>query len=437
MRKLFKILIIVGTIVAIATPSIWLGVYFYAQDRVENTDVTIESFAITNLSDGALEGTVNFTISEPTVVEATFRITEVNVTYDSVLIGEGEVITTEFSTKLASHLADFTLNITNEIAFSDFIDDFVALTSLEIVIDVNVEFLGALATLPDKAISKTIDMDGLGAMTLDLVSFDLIGTTEDELNFDIVAEIYNPSPVEVNISSIYSDVISMNTTKLGNITKTNFFIQSGINTVHFDAWLDGPKFELSNLLSSYITGYNNSFWLNYTITCDELNGLTIEEDLYEVELQGSQIELIEVDVQMIDLDITGLPTTVAYQVDTVVTFNNPVGFEIEIIAFEGVLNYDDNDEGVLNYDDNDGVSYYIPPIGPTLDYAIANNIFLTDIDLNWSSAPITLTGYGHDSDTFTFSDSNIETGVRLFDEYFTDNDLYVDIVTGKLYVEIG
>ncbi|MHA1221495.1 MAG: DUF3712 domain-containing protein, partial [Candidatus Heimdallarchaeota archaeon] len=193
MRKLFKILIIVGAIVVVATPSIWLGVYFYAQNRVDDTDVTIENFVITNLSDGALEGTVNFTISEPTIVDATFRITEVNVTYDSVLIGEGEVITTEFSTKLANHLADFTLTITNEIAFSDFIDDFVASTTLEIVIDVNVEFLGALSALPDKAISKTLDMNGLGAMTLDLVSFDLIGTTEDELNFDIVAEIYNPS----------------------------------------------------------------------------------------------------------------------------------------------------------------------------------------------------------------------------------------------------
>ena len=73
-------------------PSIFLGVYFYAQNRLDNTEVTIESFTITDVAGDCLAGTVNFSISEPTKVEATFRITEINVSYSTDLLGIGNLL---------------------------------------------------------------------------------------------------------------------------------------------------------------------------------------------------------------------------------------------------------------------------------------------------------------------------------------------------------
>ncbi|HUT82299.1 MAG TPA: hypothetical protein VMZ29_13940 [Candidatus Bathyarchaeia archaeon] len=46
MKNLYKILIIVSAVVIVATPTIFLSVYFYAQNRIDNTDVEIEIFDI-------------------------------------------------------------------------------------------------------------------------------------------------------------------------------------------------------------------------------------------------------------------------------------------------------------------------------------------------------------------------------------------------------
>lgn len=426
MKKLYIILIVIGSIVVIAVPSIFLGVYFYSQNRIENTEVTIENFVINDLTDGSLAGAVNFTISEPTQVDATFTIVTLNVSYNDQLLGDGTVVTQSFSTKQANHTTDFTLTITNQPAFTGFIDDFTNQTLLTVDIDVVIEFTGALAALGQKTITKSLEMNGLGALDFSLQSFELVDVEGDALLLEIVAEIYNPSPVEVEISSLYSDLKDLNKIHIGNITKNNFQIQTGINIINLNTWLDGPKTELSNIISNYINSLNTTLWVNYTITLDELDSLEITKDYFMLEFGGAQIDLVSVEVEMITLSIgISLPLIVSYQVDTIVTITNPIGFEINLTAFDGSL----------IYDDEDGASYEIPYV-QTWSYSAAYDIPITPLDLNWSSAPIKLAPLGSKEETVSFSDSDIEQAIRFNDEYFGKNQLYVDIVDGHVYIQI-
>ncbi|MHA1155525.1 MAG: DUF3712 domain-containing protein [Candidatus Heimdallarchaeota archaeon] len=425
MKKLYIILIVIGSIVVIAVPSIFIGVYFYSQNRIENTDVTIDTFVINDLTDGSLAGTVNFTISEPTQVDATFIIVTLNVSYNDQLLGNGTVLTESFSTQQANHTADFNLVITDQVAFTGFVEDFTNETLLTVDIDVVIEFTGALAVLGQKTVSKSLEMDGLGALDFSLQSFDLVDVKDDELHLEIVAEVYNPSAIEVEISSLNSDINDFNMTYIGNITKNNFNVQTGINILQLDVWLDGPKSALSNIISNYISSFNNTFWINYTITIEELDDLEITKDLFTVEFEGAQTDLISVEVEMISLDISELPT-VSYQVDTIVTITNPISFNINLTAFEGNL----------TYNDEDGAYLFIPLVGKW-NYTAETMIPITPLDLNWSAAPIELDPLGFKEETVSFSDSNIEQAIRFNDEYFIKNQLYVDIINGHLYIQIG
>ncbi len=426
MKKIYIILIVIGSIVVIAVPSIFLGVYFYSQNRIDNTEVTIDAFVINDLTDGSLAGTVNFTISEPTVVDATFIIVTLNVSYSDHVLGEGTVLTSSFSTQQANHTTDFTLNITDEVAFADFVDDFSNHKTIAVDIDIVIEFEGALAALGQKTISKSLEMNGLGDLDFSLQSFELVDVEDDAILLEIVAKIYNPSPVEVEISSLYSDLKNFNMSHIGNITKNNFLIQTGTNYLQLDTWLDGPKTDLANIIGDYISSFNTTLWVNYTITIDELDNLEIGKDYFTIEFEGAQTDLLSVEVEMISLDISGLPTTVSYQVDTVITITNPMDIEINLTGFYGNL----------TYNDADGANLFIP-LAVTWNFPADTMIPITPLDLNWSSAPIKLDPLGFKEETVSFSDNNIEQAIRFNDEYFLKNQLYVDIIGGHLFIQIG
>jgi len=303
MKKLYLILIIAGSIVIVATPSIWLGIHFYAQNRIENTDVSIENFVITNLTNTTMGGIVNFTISEPTKVDASFRITDFNLSYTDIIVGSGIVAADSLSAKDPYHLVDFSLDITNAALFDTLIDDFINELTLEIDIDVNVEFLGALSSLPNKLVSKTVEMNGFAGVSLDLLNFHVTSAIGESLELNFWVDVYNPTPVEVNLSSVTGDIITMNHTKIGYFIFPNFEVESGSNYINVITSINGAKSEIGDILGTYVSGIDQTLLLNYTLVCDTLNGLVIEETYAEFDFLGCDIDLVEIDVEMITLSV--------------------------------------------------------------------------------------------------------------------------------------
>ena len=425
MKRLYLILIIIGATVAVATPSIYLGVYFYSKNRVKSTDVSIESFEINDISDTSLSGKINFTLSQTTTTDATFTINNATVAYESVILGIVHVATSEFSTQQANHLTDFTLEITNQGQFTTFVNDFTARSQLEIVLTVEIKFSGALAALPKQTVTKTIALVGLQELSFSFYSFALIDVTDDALHLEVNATIDNPTALNVNISQLKAD-IQFESSPLGNVTKSRFIITSGTNDLLLDTWLTGPKETLSTLLGNYFSKENSTLSFNYTITLGSTNdGYQFESAPLTFVMEGIQTNLVTVEVKMINLDISNLPSTVSYIVDTTVFIHNPVDFEINVSSFTGLL----------TYDDEDGAEYSIPLV-QTWTYSPLANISLTPLDFNWTSAPLMIDGLDVAQENYTFSDSNIEQGIRLFDEYEMKNQLCVNIINGVVTIQI-
>jgi len=238
-----------------------LGVYFYSKNRIETTDVNVESFEIVDISDDSLSGKLNFTLSKTTSIGATFRVNNATISYESTLIGILHLQTTEFSTQEANHLTDFSLEITNNGAFTNFVSDFCSSSQLEIVVVIEIEFTGGLEALPKQAVTKTVLLVGLQELSFQFNSFTLIGVTDNTLHLGVSATITNPTAVKVNISSMRAD-IQMDGNPLGNITQNNFFINGGSNDILLDTWLTGPNSTLSTLLGNYLSGENSSLTFN-------------------------------------------------------------------------------------------------------------------------------------------------------------------------------
>ncbi|MCF2143260.1 MAG: hypothetical protein K9W42_06125 [Candidatus Heimdallarchaeota archaeon] len=426
MKRVYLILIIIGATVAVATPSIYLGVYFYSKKRLETTDVNVDDFEILGMTDNSLSGKVNFSLSKTTVVDATFRVTNATIAYETTIIGILQLQTVEFSAQEENHSTGFSLQITNSLVFNDFVSDFCSSSQLEIVLVAEIEFTGGLEALPKQTVTKTILLVGLQELSFQFNSFTLIEVTDTALHLSVSTTVNNPTAVKVNISSMQAD-IQMAGQPLGNITRSNFSITGGANVYLMDTWLTGSNATLSTLLGNYLSGENSSLTFNYTIVLASINsGFVYKSNSLPFILQGSQTALVSVDVEMITLDISGLPGSVAYTVKTTVTIHNPVNFEINITSFTGLL----------VYDDGDGAHYEIPFVA-TWDYTTLTNISLTPLDFNWTAAPRTISGEGSIQESFTFSGSNIEQGIRLYDEYYTKNQLYVDIINGEVTIQIG
>ena len=109
--------------------------------------------------------------------------------------------------------------------------------------------------------------------------------------------------------------------------------------------------------------------------------------------------------------------------------------ELKLFAMDSAGLSDDVIKEAFSYDDEDGADLVIPFIG-SWSFPIAYDIPITPLDLNWSSSPIELDPLGFKEETVSFSDSDIEQGIRLNDEYYIDNDLHVNIIFGTVTIQI-
>ena len=426
MKKVYKILLIVGAVVVVATPAIFLSVYFGIQNRINETDVSITGISVTDLTDDSLTGAVNFTISDPTSADATFRILSFNVSYDDVLLGSGAVTTDEFSTQIANHTTAFTLAIADETYFSQtFVDDFIDLENITLELDVIIEFTGALAALPQKTITQSADIHGLNGLPVSIGSFELLSVADDELQLEVSALINNPSQITLSINNLYSDIFYTDTF-FGNISKDDFVLNKGLNTLEVTTWIGGEKSLLSDFLSAFIGGEVITIDLDLNISLNNFVGedLKISKLVEDVSVASVEDDLVSIEVQMITLSITG-PSSVNYEIHTIITITNPTGIAINITYFDGLV----------VYDDADGASFSIPFVG-TWNYPADTNLTLTPVTFDWSASPLELAPSDSEEDTYVYSDNDVEQGVRLYDEYELKNQLYVSIINGELTLEI-
>ena len=276
--------------------------------------------------------------------------------------------------------------------------------------------------MPEKTITKLVDVGGFNGLPVEINSFDLLDVTDDEFQLEVEASISNPTQIAISVDNLYADIY-YNDTSFGNLTRPSFALNSGANSIEVTTWIGGDEDLLKAFLADFMGTSNFTIDLDLNITLANFSGdnFRIEKLVEDIEIASVGSELVSIEVDMISLSLS----PVGYQVDTTITISNPTSAAINVTYFEGII----------IYDDADGADFSIPLIG-SWSYPAKDNITLTPVSFDWTSTPLELDPSSSEEDSYTYSDSNLEQAVRLYEEYTLSDSLYVSIIKGEVTIQI-
>lgn len=385
---------------------------------------TIESMDLVDIKNDELLVSIDAKVNNTSFIEATFGALHIDISYEEQIVGQIKEENITFVSGLNLFTLTANLNGTN----NQLIENFINNDTLDLNLDGAIQFREDDPKEDYLTIfTQNFLLTGLGALNPSIISMELVNTLENTLIMEVNVSLDNPSDLEFQLSEVLIGILYQGEL-IGNAMDSNLTLMKGKNTFTQIATLSGNTPLLSELLTEYISGENITLSLNFSaiLMGSEGDELIIDQVIPTIEITGITEQLVSVSVDMITLDLDGLPSSVTYTIGTTITIQNPMDLVINVTAFEGQL----------EYDDLDGASYSIPFVG-SWSYQAKNDIFLTDLDFNWSTTPLELPSHGNASDYYQFSDSDIEQGIRLYDEYVMKNQLVVDIEQGILTIQIG
>ena len=423
MQNKVKVILIVGIIaIAVGIPVTYFGLQSTVKQQIEEASVSVSSVELLKISDDKMKLEVQFEINSQQAMDLSYELEDLSIKFTGNEFGNVSLSISVFNTSSSNQKTNVTINITNHVIYNLLISNFIQSPKISLTITGNVRFKGALATLGPIPFSKDFDLDGLNGLTPIINSFDLINSTNNNLLLKINSTINNPSQLLVNLSKVFLDVIDANQV-IGNGTINNFNLDQGKNQVMINVTLGGNKTAVSNFLSRYIQGETIPLKLNASMSLKlDVNGTSYElNNLIGVNVTGVNDDLVSIKVEMILIvvDIIWPGIDITYKINTTVTIHNPMNFAINLTQFEGDLYFDD-------------------PDGEPIYYTSAKyNISLDTVKFNWTNNHLKIPPSGSANDTYMFSDNDKEIGLRLYDEYETKNQLYVDIKNGFTSLLIG
>ena len=431
MEKKSKILIIVIAIAAIAIPSTFFGIQFFIGSQINNAELTVEDIELLSLSDDQMIAEVEFEVTTTSPIAVSFRLHNISMTYDNVILGNVSMSKNEYTTADTIYQTTITINITNSGLYLKLTEDFINETSLNLGVSGTVEFTGELSSLPSHPFSKEISINGLDKLSPTIQAINFENATEDTLELEIIANLNNPSQLTANLSQIWVDVY-YDSSYIGNASATNVAFVSGTNQINLNAEFGGSKSVISEVLSNYIKGVNSSLTLiaNITINFEESSSNFDVENTILFEFEGTNTELITVDDVDISIDVTfaGLLsgfTGADIDITATITVHNPMSFKINITSFDGELYFDDNDDSSI------AISF-VTVAGP---FDALNNIYIDNATI---TETIEIPGSGsNNGDALIDINDDLELGTRLYDECINDDELYIDIIDGIMDLQIG
>ncbi|MBD3193283.1 MAG: hypothetical protein GF308_21795 [Candidatus Heimdallarchaeota archaeon] len=385
---------------------------------------SIESLNISDIKDDELSVEIEANVNNTGTIEATFAALQVDINFKDQKVGKITEKNVTFVQGLNQFIFIASLNATN----NQLIEDFIENETLDLVLDGAIQLKESDSEEDYIPIfTRNFELAGLDGLDPSIISMDLMNTMQNTLIMAVNTSLDNPSNLDFTLSELNID-ISYQGEWIGDAAGSNLTLIKGQNTFILTATLSGNETLLSELLTQYLAGDNITLSFNVSTILMGSEGyeMTINQLLPDIEIPGITEDLVGVSVDMITLDLGDLPSSVTYTIGTTITIYNPMNFAINVTAFEGRL----------EYDDLDGASYSIPFVD-SWSYPAKNDIFLTDLDFDWSTTPLELASYGNASDYYQFSDSDIEQGIRLYDEYVDKNQLYVDVVQGIVTIQIG
>ncbi|MHA1298307.1 MAG: DUF3712 domain-containing protein [Candidatus Helarchaeota archaeon] len=303
-------------------------------------------------------------------------------------------------------------------------------------IDVSLTFTGnsnggnVIADIID-GYQHNITLPASSAFDYEIENLALVNATDDTLTLNATLIVNNTTPLNVSLDYLLLNV-SYGGELVGNVTAGPVNLTIGNNSIPIQVIITGEynMTAVEDLLSKHV----NKQTVNLTLTGNVstiLDGMqdTLNTTLnYTLELEGVQNDLVDsIKVTKITLtiDIFGGAGGVEFEVNASV--NNPFNFTINVTYIE----YD------VSYNDSDGCQIQLPPLwnrpyGNPRYYG--NEWSITD---NHTTSPIQLDPMENKELNATTTSNDFELCCRLYDDYYNDHDLVLDIDNGRMKVAIG
>ncbi|KAJ3438544.1 nad p h oxidoreductase-related [Anaeramoeba flamelloides] len=359
---------------------------------------------------------IEIDLNNKSPTEADFDSIDCGIYYKSTLVGDASITNTQL---FAGHnIFNFESSLNGEL--NNLKSGFISMETLALELKVSVTCQDASDSI--EIFNTAIEIKGFDGIPTAINSFDLNESTSNTLELELDVTINNPSDIGVDINQLSFDLYYQST-YLGEGFKGQLMnFPRGDTPFLINITLDGTNEIISEFLGDYISGFNLTLVLESKITIQFNSGSNwLMETQIDVGMGGIQEDLISIDVQEISILPKIFPIGVSYDIDFEITIHNPLKFEFQIKSFTGPSYFNDTDSS----------SYLI--IGP---YSAKNDLYIYDIDMNWTDSPVSVTGGGEYQEVSYFQGTNIELGIRLLDEY-QKNQLYVDLKAGDLTLIIG
>ncbi|MGQ4873305.1 MAG: hypothetical protein ACP6IY_04445 [Promethearchaeia archaeon] len=249
-------LIVIAIIAGISVPSVYFGINTYIQSQLEKTEVSIKSITLKALSSNEMTVDAEFEVKTAIDTEISYKITDVSITYNDKKLGDASLSKDEFTTSDTTYKCEITISITDTATYNKLIEDFIIKNSISIGIEANVQFTGALESVPQQSISKEVSINALGGLNPTIGQFTLKNMSDDILDFEIPCSFSNPSDIITVLSTLRVDIFYKNE-KVGEAINTNDInVNKGINNFNLRANLNGSK---NNLIDDFLSNESLEF----------------------------------------------------------------------------------------------------------------------------------------------------------------------------------
>ena len=377
-------------------------------------NITLGEVTLTKAEEELLHMKINLTIKNPTMITGMMGRITFNVKFNNSLVGN---LTTE-ELELRNGIYDISLNCTlfpNEIqAMTRILNKVFAGENVTIVINgarISGEILSGF--LADYACNLTIISYGPLGIKIDKIS--ISGGTSNALLLSIILTVTNPTTLEADLPLLYFDIYESGL-EVGELTISPTYIHKGDNQLTVPAALDGSNEHISSILSRHVNGTD----VYLTIRGSNSNANSVLAQALVGFEQSAVIEgVTEPLITAVYIDDVDIHLNLGITAYVTVYIHNPTGFTFNVTYLSSDLYFDDNDESSMLF-------WSYPP---------QNNIYLGTV-VKSLSPPMFLTGYQNETISASLDVHSIELEVRLYDEYYNDNEFYVDAI-GYIIIKVG
>ncbi len=383
---------------------------------VHPADIAIISLDLYNATAGHLLFKAVIEMHNPTPGDVSVDDLNFTVHYQGVTLGNITVPAMTISPGTSDYTIFATFVVSNGTAFENLLRSYLRdeVITLQITGAPNgTDIISQV--LESYNVSLTLPSIHLDAKILNL---EMVNTTSSAIELNVTLSINNDMHMAVNLDYV-NLTLYYDGSIIGNLTLNDTLLAHGENIVYATCYLTDyyNSTAISEMLSANIVGYNVTIDFTGEFFSD-LGGLINTTNLpfsSSAVIPGVSEDFIQsVEVLVISIQLNPY----SYSIDTKVTIYNPYDFDVNITS----LTYD------VYYDDNDGASYLL------LNYPPKDNIYLDTIN---DSNTYEVGATSATSMIAHIVSSDTENAIRLYDEYYTDNDLHVDITGGSVTVRIG